>query len=170
METDESLPTYSDFGGVLRSPSPTYESDNSLESYVSSSGPEDTTHGRPPPPKLLHAIEALVLPTSRAQRTRTLPFQLRVLRRGFIERHKDIMTSDDIPDQREVHVVYRIVDCAMPEIYTARMSVQLGWCCPLCDLMGLMPTRQALSTHIEYGHPEVQVTWEQAASPSTQVK
>ncbi|KAF5318424.1 hypothetical protein D9619_010926 [Psilocybe cf. subviscida] len=107
-----------------------------------------------PPPEMLAAAEAVLQPTLRLQRARRLPFLLKPLRVGFLQRCRERRVPSYSSGRRvffSVHYMY--TDGAL---YVTKVD---SWRCPLCSLMGVMPTRQMLECHLKWDHPELFYEW-----------
>jgi hypothetical protein len=108
-----------------------------------------------PPAGLIAAVEALTLSAIRMQKTKQLPFLLRNLRHGFLKR----CTKLQVPvftDGRKVslELVYEHVAGVR---YETRIE---AWCCPLCDLLGMVKTQEMLECHLRWDHAEVFCEWQ----------
>lgn len=110
-----------------------------------------------PPESLIVAIEALSLSCVRMQKARQLPFLRKNLRCGFERRCLSLgvpTTSDKTARPPSICVRYEhVVDLS----YETWIS---AWLCPLCELYGEMKTREMLSSHLQWDHPEAYVEWE----------
>ena len=110
-----------------------------------------------PPESLIVAIEALSLSCVRMQKARQLPFLRKNLRCGFERRCLSLgvpTTSDKTARPPSICVRYEhVVDLS----YETWIS---AWLCPLCELHGEMKTREMLSSHLQWDHPEAYVEWE----------
>ncbi|KDR68380.1 hypothetical protein GALMADRAFT_161032 [Galerina marginata CBS 339.88] len=107
-----------------------------------------------PSDELIAAVEALTLSAIRMQKTSCLPFLLRNLRKGFLKRCSRLLVPIYPIDQEiELHVHY---ESAGGAVYQTEVS---DWQCPLCDLLGILPTREMLDCHLRWDHPEVYCEW-----------
>lgn len=115
---------------------------------------------QPPRPsdELIAALERLSLSSVLMQRNRQLPFMLRNLRRGFLQRCITLGVStkpSSGPISVTVHYAYssetgdQSFDSYMEE-----------WVCPLCELYGAFRTRDMLVCHLDWDHDEASVLWE----------
>ncbi|KAJ3526161.1 hypothetical protein NM688_g8293 [Phlebia brevispora] len=142
--------------------------------YVSSDSEE-------PPPSdsdedhdaLLKAFEALTIPTL-LHVDKRLPFLRRNLRTGFLNRCEEegIRTLPKDEPAQPLRVIYRFRPDADDESDTSESSTDeddweedVGetrkWECPVCDIFGVMNTREMLVFHLEGHHrEEIDTSWE----------
>jgi len=109
-----------------------------------------------PPDQLVAAVEALSLSSIRMQQTSQLPFLLRNLRHGFLSRCRRLQVpvfSDGRGVSLSVH--YDTIDGAAYQVDGVS-----AWMCPLCDLLGVLKTRDMLDCHLHWDHPEVYFEWQ----------
>ncbi|KAF8191132.1 hypothetical protein BJ912DRAFT_964139 [Pholiota molesta] len=108
-----------------------------------------------PPAGLIAAVEALTLSAIRMQKTKQLPFLLRNLRHGFLKRCRKLQVPV-FTDGRKVslELVYEHVAGVR---YETRIE---AWCCPLCDLLGMVKTQEMLECHLRWDHAEVFCEWQ----------
>ncbi|KAF8958613.1 hypothetical protein BDZ97DRAFT_1761981 [Flammula alnicola] len=97
--------------------------------------PESQMRRERPPDSLIEALEALTLGPIRMQATGQLPFLLRNLRKGFIQRLYE--HGDDTTYQAEVS----------------------EWLCPFCELFGRFNTWEMLNFHLKCDHFKVAYAW-----------
>ncbi|KAF9486280.1 hypothetical protein BDN70DRAFT_870376 [Pholiota conissans] len=108
-----------------------------------------------PPSDLIAAVEALTLSATRMQQTKQLPFLVRNLRRGFLKRCRKL--------QVPIFTDGRKVSLDLVYDYIAGVSYQTqinAWCCPLCDLLGVVKTQEMLECHLRWDHKEVFCEWQ----------
>lgn len=110
-----------------------------------------------PPDEIVNAIEALTLPCVRMQKSKSLPFMLRNLRRGF--RHRCNMLGIPTRFREEgisVVVHYELSRDSKEFVFETRVD---KWLCPLCELFGSFPTRVTLANHLKWDHNELSFHW-----------
>ena len=121
-----------------------------------------------PSNNLIAALEALVLPSLRMQETGQLPFLLRNLRRGFVDRcfTLGVPTKQAVTPKSplNVRVIFRLLApnavVADDESYSDEYQIRMGsWSCPVCSLHGDFGTQTLLQKHIEWDHPEIKSRW-----------
>jgi hypothetical protein len=144
-----------------------YASDPEIDhSALDSPGVDDgvAIRSRRPDEELVAALERLSLNSLRLQMTKKLPFLLRNLRQGFEYRCRLVgvpTRSVSRPDV-SVNVVY---ECevggneGIPHVRTHEARMR-NWRCPLCELHGALETREMLEKHLQWDHPEVQISWQ----------
>lgn len=120
-----------------------------------------------PSENLIVALEALILPSLRMQKTRQLPFLLRNLRRGFAYRCSlvDVLIKPamhTVPS--DVRVIFRLMsDGSVSEEHkecSHEYTISLNsWTCPICDFHGSFRSQTMLQKHLEWDHSEAEVHW-----------
>lgn len=107
-----------------------------------------------PPAEMLAALEAVLQPTIKLQRAKRLPFLRKPLRIGFLKLCRELKVPSYSSGRRvSLSIHYMYTDGAL---YQTRVN---SWQCPLCSLMGVMPTRQMLEYHLKWDHPEFFYEW-----------
>jgi hypothetical protein len=144
------------------------------EEIASDGGPDIASEGEAversasPSNGLIAALEVLTLSSLRMQQTHQLPFLVRNLRRGFMDRclllgipTKPVVHSAKILD---IQLIFRLQSSgavvgdaeAYSDEYKTRMT---SWHCPLCDLHGRFTTPVMLQKHVEWDHSEIKTRW-----------
>jgi hypothetical protein len=111
----------------------------------------------PLPADLVSTIEKLTHSSARLHKTKRLPFLLRNLRRGFLQRCKTL----GIPVEREtqdnvafhMHYEHTGVNDVGYEITLHQ------WDCPLCSLHPSFPNQAILKKHLAWDHGEFLFKW-----------
>ncbi|KAF8156828.1 hypothetical protein B0H34DRAFT_710695 [Crassisporium funariophilum] len=109
-----------------------------------------------PSADLVAAVEMLTLSTLRMHKTRQLPFMVRTLRQGFLQRCRELQIPIYSDDRRPTVSVH--YDYVAGISYETEVS---KWLCPLCELMGDFTTREMLDCHLRWDHQEVYTEWVQ---------
>ncbi|KZP25712.1 hypothetical protein FIBSPDRAFT_929145 [Athelia psychrophila] len=130
------------------------------EESSSESDHEDTLGpGITPSSSLIQKLEAFTLPTRRMQETKSLPFLIRNLRVGFINRCRSIgVSTGPVDDNISLRIVFRVekdrglADLEYSDEYKQTQSNTFA--CPLCNLHGKRLTWATLRHHLEWDHRE----------------
>jgi len=121
-----------------------------------------------PSNNLISALEFLVLPSLRMQKTGQLPFLLRNLRRTFVYRCRLLGISTKptafSDESLKIWLIFRLQTNGAvlegPQGYSdEHQTCMTSWSCPLCDLHGRFETQVMLQKHIEWDHSEVGTRW-----------
>ncbi|TFY79293.1 hypothetical protein EWM64_g4721 [Hericium alpestre] len=112
---------------------------------------------------LIAAVEALTL--HGMEKTRTLPFLPRTVRKGFTLRceRKGIPMTPAAPPKQTINVICQREDEDDDAAFRGEM---MEWLCPLCSFHGSFATRSMLTAHLQWDHPEVHFEWSDRG-PST---
>ena len=121
-----------------------------------------------PSNKLIAALEFLMLPSLRMQKTGQLPFLLRNLRRAFVYRCRLLGISTKptafSDEPLKIWLIFRLQTNGAvlegPQGYSdEHRTCMTSWSCPLCDLHGRFETQAMLQKHIEWDHSAVGTRW-----------
>lgn len=118
---------------------------------------------------LLAAFEPLSI-TTRLRLHKSLPFLMRNLRKGFLVKCATIgipTAPKDAPSP-SMQIIYRYLihddsDHPLEDDWEEIAGESTEWVCPICDLHGVMATREMVEYHLQNDHDEVQATWTQQA-------
>lgn len=128
---------------------------------------EDIPIQRPisPPGSLVAALEPFTLSSLRMQQTKQLPFLLRNLTRGFIDRCRlvGVTTLPTKGQTTPIEFNFRLMKSTLNppsgECLDQYNVLTNTWSCPLCDLHGIFINLTMLQKHIEWDHSDIGTAW-----------
>ena len=110
----------------------------------------------PLPADLVSTIEKLTHSSARLHLTKRLPFLVRNIRRGFLQRCKALgISSDRRTEDVAFHVHYEHTG-VNDVVYDVTLH---QWDCPLCTLHPSFPNQQMLQKHLAWDHEEFPFEW-----------